>query len=195
LQLANDSEILRGTAAGERVPGQLTGGRTPAAGLWCERRCGERRTPNLGSLFYGGLRPRRRAGRRNGDAQRVFLDWHEPRVLYLGLAILLMSCLDALLTLNILGAGGRELNGMMAWLLNRDTDWFIGVKIGVTGVGVILLTIAVNRHFFGRIPVIHLLWGFCTGYAALMIWELFLLASLFPGLIGGGSVAWAGVLR
>lgn len=179
----------------ELVLGQLTGKPGPAPGVLFERRAGERRSPGLRSLAYGGVRPRRRAGRRAGDAQRVFLDWHEPRVLYLALAILLMSCIDALLTLNILEAGGRELNGLMDWLIRYNTDWFVATKIAITGLGVVLLTLAVNRHFLGRVPVIHLLCAFCIGYAALIAWELFLLASLFPGLAAGGSTAWAAVLR
>ena len=177
------------------VLGQLTGRRGPAPGLLHERRRGERRKQGLKSLSYGGVRPRRRAGRRDGDAQRVFLDWHEPRVLYLALAILLMSCTDALLTLNILEAGGRELNALMDWLIQFNTDWFVATKIAMTGISVVLLALAVNRHFLGRLPVIHLLRVFCFGYAALIGWELFLLANLFPGLVAGGSSAWAGVLN
>lgn len=177
------------------VLGQLTGQRGPAPGVLSERRLGERRSPGLRSLAYGGIRPRRRSGRRDGDAQRIFLDWHEPRVLYLALAILLMSCTDALLTLNILQAGGRELNGFMDWLIRLSTDWFVATKIALTGMGVVLLTLAVNRHFLGRVPVIHMLRAFCFGYAALIGWELFLLANLFPSLTAAGSTAWAEALQ
>lgn len=193
--MARSPEQSRYTKITQLVLGQLTGKRGPAPGLLDERRSGERRIAGLRSLAYGGVRPRRRAGRRDGDSQRVFLDWHEPRVLYLALGILLMSCTDALLTLNILEAGGRELNGLMDWLIRLSTDWFIATKIALTGMSVVLLTLAVNRHFLGRLPVIHLLRGFCFGYAALIGWELFLLANLFPGLTAGGSTAWAAVLR
>lgn len=184
----------RAIKASELVIGQLTGRRGPGPGLLFERRAGERRSAGLRSLAYGGVRPRRRAGRRDGDAQRVFVDWHEPRVLYLALAILLMSCADALLTLNILEAGGREVNGLMNWLISRDTGSFVATKIAITGSGVVLLVLAVNRHFLGRVPVIHLLRSFCFGYTALLAWELFLLARLFPGLAARGSTAWFAVL-
>ena len=83
----------------------------------------------------------------------------------------------------------------MDWLINRDTDWFIGMKITFTGLGVILLVLAVNRHFLGRVPVIHMLQVFCAGYGVLMVWELFLLNSLFPGLLDGVSTVWADSLR
>jgi hypothetical protein len=146
-----------------------------------ERRAGDdRRTHSLLSFTYGGLRPRRRLGRRDGDEHRIFLDWHEPRVLYLALAILLMSCLDALLTLNILTVGGRELNGLMDWLIRSDVAWFIGVKIGVTGLAISLLVVAVNRHLLGVVPVIRILQLVCLGYLLLMAWELYLLMGMFP---------------
>jgi hypothetical protein len=192
--MAKSPERWRDIKASELVLGQLTGRGGPAPGVLFERRAGERRDAVMRSLAYGGVRPRRRAGRRDGDAQRVFLDWHEPRVLYLALAVLLMSCVDALLTLNILEAGGSEVNVLMDWLISRDTGSFVATKIAITGSGVILLVLAVNRHFLGRVPVIHVLRTFCFGYAALIAWELFLLAQMFPGVAGGGSAAWAGVL-
>jgi len=149
------------------------------------RQGGDRRNHSLHSFAYGSLRPRRRVGRREGDDRRIFLDWHEPRVLYLALAILLMSCLDALLTLNILHAGGRELNGLMDWLIRSDVFWFLGVKIGLTGMAISLLAIAVNRHLLGVLPVIHILQFVCLGYVALMAWEVHLLTGMFPEFLPG----------
>lgn len=192
--MAQSAQRWRYNKARELVVRQLMGRGGPAPGLLAERRAAERRDAGLRSLAYGGVRPRRRSARRQGDHQQGFLDWHEPRVLYLALAVLLMSCADALLTLNILEAGGREVNGLMDWLIRRDTNSFVATKIAITGVGVILLVLAVNRHFLGRVPVIQLLRAFCFGYAALLAWELFLLARLFPGLASGGLTAWAAVL-
>lgn len=157
---------------------ELDAGAAPAEP---DRRDGDdRRTHSVRSFAYGGVRPRRRVGRRDGDEHRIFLDWHEPRVLYLALAILLMSCLDALLTLNILTAGGRELNGLMDWLIRSDVFWFVGVKIGLTGLAISLLAVAVNRHLLGVLPVIHVLQLICVGYGLLMAWEAYLLLGMFP---------------
>ena len=175
------------------LPGEIAGGaNTDALG---ERRAEtDRRSHSLRSFAYGSLRPRRRVGRRDGDDSRIFLDWHEPRVLYMALAILLMSCIDALLTLNILTAGGREVNGLMDWLIGNDVSWFLGVKIGVTGLGVSMLVVAVNRHLLGLVPVIRILHACCIGYALLISWELYLLAGLFPGLISSPPGTWAELL-
>ena len=157
---------------------ELDAGAAPAEP---DRRSGDdRRRHSVHSFAYGSLRPRRRVGRRDGDERRIFLDWHEPRVLYLALAILLMSCLDALLTLNILAAGGRELNGLMDWLIRSDVFWFVAVKIGLTGLAISLLAVAVNRHLLGVLPVIHILQFTCFGYMLLMAWEAYLLLGMFP---------------
>ncbi len=142
-----------------------------------ERRLHHRRYHSLWSFLYGGVRPRRREGRRVTDHELVFLDWHEPRVLFLVLAILLMSCTDALFTLNLLAIGGEELNALMDALIRTDIETFLYVKIGVTAACVVLLAFAAPRHFMGRLPVVRLLQLFCGGYAALIVYEIYLLSS------------------
>jgi len=154
---------------------QLTGRRGPAPGLVGDRRGGERRAHSAWSLLYGGFRPRRRAGRRTGDEQRIFLDWHEPRVLYLALAIVLMSCADALFTLNLLAVGGEEVNTIMRALLDQGTRAFLWTKIALTGIGIVLMAFASRRLLVGRLPVILLLRLLFLGYVALLAWEIYLL--------------------
>ncbi len=146
------------------------------------RGASDRRRYTVGSFIYGGFRPRRRDCRRADDHQRVFLDWHEPRVLWLVLAILLMSCTDALLTLNILATGGTELNGLMDWLIRTDVAVFIAVKIGITSMGLITLAVLVKRRILGQFSVMRLLEGLCCGYALLVVWEIYLLASHVPAI-------------
>jgi hypothetical protein len=157
-----------------------------------ERRGGdERRNHSLQSFCYGGFRPRRRSGRRGGDEHAIFLDWHEPRVLYLVLAILLMSCTDALFTLNILAAGGQELNVLMDWLIDRETGRFVAVKIGLTALSLIVLVTVAQRRFLGRVPVIRLLQLFCAGYAALLVYEAVLIGSYVSRTVADGQSVWS----
>ena len=150
------------------------------------REAADRRRHSAWSFLYGGVRPRRRAGRRIGDEQRIFLDWHEPRVLYLALAILLMSCADALFTLNLLAVGGEELNVVMRLLLERGTHWFLWSKIGLTAVSVVVLVAAARRRVLGRIPVLWLIKLCFAGYLLLIGWELHLLYGLVAGQGGAG---------
>jgi hypothetical protein len=154
---------------------QLTGRRGPAPGLLDDRRNQERRRHSLWSFLYGGLRPRRRYGRRYGDEHRIFLDWHEPRVLYMALAIVLMSCADALFTLNLLAVGGEELNAFMRAMLGRGVRWFLWVKIGLTCMSIVVLVAASRRMVLGRVPVVWLIRILFASYVALIGWEIYLL--------------------
>ena len=103
-----------------------------------------------------------------------------------------MSGLDALLTLNILTAGGEELNGFMDWLIKADPSWFVMAKLAITGLGVTMLVVAVNRHFFGVLRVIRIMEAICIGYLLLMVWELSLLGYLFPTVLRAGLTSWFG---
>ncbi len=139
-----------------------------------ERRDRERRSSSVWSFTYGSFRPRRRLGRRDGDHERIFLDWHEPRVLYLVLAIVLMCCADALFTLNLMAIGAEEMNVLMGVLIAHDVQHFLVLKIGVTCASVVLLAVAARRQFMGVIPVIRVLQVFCAGYVVLILWELWM---------------------
>lgn len=156
---------------------------TPAA--VSDRRVTERRRHSMWSFTYGSFRPRRRSARREGDQDRIFLDWHEPRVLYIVLAIVLMCCTDALFTLNLLAIGAEEMNALMGTLIIHDVEHFLAVKIGVTCVSVVLLGVAARRQFLGVIPVFRVLQVLCAGYAALIVWELWLFALYIAELPSG----------
>lgn len=169
-------------AAGQPLPSAIPpGGGEPTIEDTGERRIRtDRRTHSVRSFLYGGVRPRRRLGRRDGDHDRIFLDWHEPQVMYLAIAIVLMSCADALFTLNLLAAGAEELNGFMRTLIGSDIRHFLWVKIGITAVSVVFMGVAARRRFLGRVPVLRLLQLFCGGYAVLIAYEIFLLGNFAP---------------
>ncbi len=167
------------------VIGKIPAPGTPAPDAVTDRRSNShRRSHSLWSFIYGGLRPRRRVGRRSEDQTQVFLDWHEPRFLYLALGIMLMSCVDALLTLNLLAAGAQEINVFMDALIVRDVGDFLVAKLGMTGVSVVFLVVAARRRFLGRIQVFRILEVFCLGYAALIAYEIYLinlyLSDIYP---------------
>ena len=146
---------------------------SPAAGH--ERRdVSDRRQRPIHSFLYGNFRPRRRAYRRTGDDHRFVFDWHEPRMLYLVVTILLLSCLDALFTLNLLTIGAEEANFLMNALLEQSVDKFLSVKISLTGVSLVLLAVAAKRHFMGWFRVERLLHVICVAYVSLIAYELYL---------------------
>jgi hypothetical protein len=164
----------------ELVLAQLTGETGPVPGVLKDRRNnGCRRDRSIWAFLYGNIRPRRRDSRRADDQHLFIVDWHEPRVLFLALGILLLSCLDALFTLNLLSAGAAELNLIMDVLIAHSIELFLAIKIGLTAVSVVLLVIVARRKFWGSFRVLHVMQLLCLGYVVLIGYEIHLLARNF----------------
>ena len=121
----------------------------------------------------------RRGTRRAEEAHHYLFDWHEPRILYLALAIFLLSCVDALFTLNLLNAGATEANIIMAKMLEHSVDKFIAVKIILTATSLLVMVLAARRKFVGAISVEHLLQLFCCAYLLVILYELYLFEFVF----------------
>lgn len=147
----------------------------------------DRRNGPWRAFLYGNFRPRRRSSRRLADAHYYWFDWHEPRVLYLALAILLLSCTDALFTLNLLHAGASEANPLMASLLTMGLDNFVVGKICITSCSVVILVVAARRSFVGPFNVEHLLQTIFAGYLLLVCYEVYMFWYVFDL---GISPAW-----
>ena len=65
----------------------------------------DRRAYSWQMVVDGHRRSRRRDSRRSGNATAVFVDWYHPWLFLLSLGIMLLSCLDAFLTLQLLNLG------------------------------------------------------------------------------------------
>ena len=145
-----------------------------------ERRNDNDRRGGLWRAFlYGNFRPRRRSHRRHTDAHFHWFDWHEPRVLYLALGILLLSCTDALFTLNLLHAGAGEANLVMDAMLSIGVDQFVIGKIIITSCSVVMLVGVARRTFVGPFNVEHLLQTVFIGYVLLICYELYMFWYVF----------------
>ena len=103
------------------------------------------------------------------------LDWHPAQWLAVGVLIVILSCIDAALTLSLIEKGAYELNPFMSGLVGGSAELFTLVKTGLTAGGVVLLTLLSRMRAFGRIPVALMLYGVLGGYAALVAYELHLL--------------------
>ena len=157
------------------MPEQSTSNNGEAPGLPAERRHAINRLDAAWRAFlYGNFRPRRRFSRRTADEHHFWFDWHEPRILYLALGVLLLSCTDALFTLNLLKAGANEGNAAMALMLDESVNKFLAVKIGTTAFSLVILVAAARRKFFRSFSVEHLLQVFCAGYVLLICYEIYL---------------------
>lgn len=167
---------------------QLTRNSGLESGLPAERRHAINRRDGVWCAFlYGNFRPRRRYSRRVVDEHHFLFDWHEPRILYLALGVLLLSCFDALFTLNLLNVGATEANAVMASMLEESVDRFLAVKIGITSLSLLILVAAARRKFLSFFNVEHLLQGFCAGYILLICYELYLFRYVFEVTISRGG--------
>ncbi|MFQ5844224.1 MAG: DUF5658 family protein [Planctomycetota bacterium] len=100
-----------------------------------------RRTPLFSRHWLVG---RRRGGRRRGEDQDVYVDRYRVGEWALIGGVLLLSALDFVLTLAHLGAGGREVNPIMAWVLESGPGAFGVVKLGMTVVGLVVLLVHIR---------------------------------------------------
>jgi hypothetical protein len=138
----------------------------------------DRRQQTLRSVIYGGVHPRRTHNRRSGDDQVFIPDWFDQGLFMVAMAIIFMSCLDALFTLNLLALGAQEVNYFMRVLIESDTNSFLLVKLTATSLGVILLVAFERFRLGGLLKVRRILEGLCAMYACLIVWELYLLVGV-----------------
>lgn len=144
-----------------------------------ERRRGpDRRTRVARALVYGSFKPRRLGPRRVGERALGATDWYHPWWLAIATLILALCASDAILTVVLISRGAYELNPLLAPLIGGSGALFVAVKVGLTGVGVVLLTLLSRVKAFGRLPVALLLYAVLAGYALLIAYELRLLAQL-----------------
>jgi hypothetical protein len=184
---AVDPDMIDPGQSEDLVLEQSTSNNGPTNGLPAERRQAiNRRDGAWRAFLYGNFRPRRRVSRRTADEHHYLFDWHEPRILYLALGILLLSCTDALFTLNLLKAGANEGNAVMALILEESVDRFLAVKIGITALSLVILVVAARRKLFRSFSVEHLLQVFCAGYVLLIGYELYLARYVFELSISSG---------
>lgn len=174
----------------EQKPTQLVGGRKPVSPRTLslrERRTGKDRRRTFGwmprGLVFGAQARREIPGRRTDDA--VSVDRYPWRLRGLVIGLLILSVLDALLSIEILRRGGTELNPFVAVLLVNQSDAapFMLVKQMLTSLGLILLVLHYHARWFRIIRVSTLLVAAVVGYAVLVGYEIFLLSQMHPPLI------------
>ena len=138
----------------------------------------DRRKRVFRSLIYGSFHPRRRGPRRAGEASLVAVDWHHPQWLAISILIVTFSCADAFLTLVLMQRGAYEVNPFMASVLGGSGVSFAFVKIGLTAIGVVVLTQLARLRTFGRVPVGLILYSVLALYGTFIYYEVCLLGLL-----------------
>ena len=131
----------------------------------------ERRQFTWRTVFFGFMRSRRHAVRRDDDGEVLFLDWHHPWLFFLAVGTMIMSCLDAFMTLRLLDHGMVEANPVMAALLSQGTGIFASSKIAMTGTSILILVFLAKSRFLNRFRTGLILTVFFTLYACLVCYE------------------------
>ena len=129
------------------------------------------------AIVYGSFKPRRLGPRRSGEERLGAIDWYHPSWLAVATLILALCASDAILTVVLIDRGAYELNPVLAPLIGSGA-LFVAVKVGVTGISVVLLTLLSRIRAFGRMPVGLLLYAVLAGYLVLIGYELRLLGWL-----------------
>ena len=138
-----------------------------------EQRSGvDRRRFSWRTVAYGFTLSRRRANRRPGDEEVIFLDWHHPWLFFLATGTMLLSCADAFLTLQLLDLGMIEANPVMKAVMAQGTLMFTSTKMAMTAIGIFVLVFLAKARFLNRIRTGLFLTTFFSFYACLVCYEL-----------------------
>ena len=137
----------------------------------------ERRRSVLHALWHGNFARRRHAPRRHSERHVVVTDWFQAQWLAVGIGILLLCAADALLTLTLIARGATEINPLMDPLVSGSGHSFGYWKIGLTAMGVLVLTLLARVRFWGK-TVGTILYVVLGGYAVLVSYEVFLLRNI-----------------
>jgi Domain of unknown function (DUF5658) len=171
--------VRRSRRTGDWATQQLQGiaARSPS---WAEERReqSDRRLRVWWSVCYGSFNPRRRRSPRRLDDSRFHpVDWYSAHLLAVSIGILLLSATDAFFTAILLLNGADEVNPIMAALLYRSIAMFTGLKMAMTGAGIVLMVFLARYRFMRVIRVDMVMYGVLFIYAWLIGYEIWLLKS------------------
>ena len=107
----------------------------------------------------------------------VITDWFQAQWLAVSIGILVLCAADAFLTLTLISHGAVEINPLMEPLVRGSGHSFGYWKIGLTSMGVLVLTLLARVRFWGK-TVGTILYVVLGAYAVLVGYELFLLRNI-----------------
>ncbi len=101
-------------------------------------------TPTISRYtFYGGQRKTVR--RAEDKIEHIFVDLYSSRLLAIVMSLLILSCLDAYLTLSLIGTGRViEANPVMAFFLDYGFVPFTSIKFMITSTCIVILCMLKN---------------------------------------------------
>jgi hypothetical protein len=142
-----------------------------AIGITKQRCDTDRRLFNWRTVACGFFLSRRRSERRSTEVEPIFTDWHHPWLFFLAIGTMLLSSLDAFMTLQLLARGAYEANPFMAALIGHSTMAFAATKMLLTATGILALVFLSRARFMNRIRTGTFLTAFFTFYCCLACYE------------------------
>ena len=139
----------------------------------------DRREFSWRTVFFGFLRSRRRDTRRGSEDAPLYTDWHHPWLFFLATGTMLLSCMDAFFTLQLLDRGAIEINPAMAVMIGQGTLAFAATKMLLTGLGILILVFLSQTRMFNLMRTGLVLTVFFTFYACLVCYEFIYLLNVF----------------
>jgi len=141
------------------------------------RSVGDRRRKTLPPLRYLVAGGRRRRVRRLEDSHRiVLLDRYSPKLLAAILGILVLSLLDAALTLYLVEQGASELNPVMDYFLKKGPLIFTVTKYLLTCIAVLIfLALATSIVPRSNFKAKKLFPYALLAFGGVVVWELVLI--------------------
>lgn len=147
----------------------------PAADIADNRSIADRREFTWRTVAYAFLRSRRLTHRRGEESAPVFSDWTHPWHFFLAVGIMLMSSMDAFLTLRLIDRGASEVNPVMAAVMGEGILAFAASKMLMTGLSILTLVFLARAHVFNRFRIGLSLTAVFSFYCCLICYELVLL--------------------
>lgn len=139
----------------------------------------DRREFSWRTVFFGFIRSRRRDTRRDNEDAPLYTDWHHPWLFFLSTGIMLLSCMDAFFTLQLLDRGAIEINPVMAVMIGQGTLAFAATKMLLTGLGILVLVFLSQTRLFNLMRTGLVLTVFFALYACLVCYEFIYLLNVF----------------
>ena len=139
----------------------------------------DRREFSWRTVFFGFIRSRRRDTRRDNEEAPLYTDWHHPWLFFLATGTMILSCMDAFFTLQLLDRGAIEINPVMATMIGQGTLAFAATKMLLTGLGILVLVFLSQTRMFNLMRTGLVLTVFFSGYACLVCYEFIYLLNVF----------------
>ena len=122
---------------------------------------------------------RAQARRRSDRNVVVYFDRYSPASLWFVVIILILSVVDALLTMMLIRNGAVELNPVMAYYLDIGPQVFLAVKYALTSLSVFILLVYGSVAFRGaQIHIRSVFPLIITAFVSVVVWEIYLMVKV-----------------